>query len=338
MNLKSDGEPSITALVTAVQKEWAGNSKNFQTQLIFRTSLVDDNASNGAAEVMVHSLEGLTRTSKVALEESLGVSISSNSPILLWLVRHQSLPRNWFVVRSSGRTPFEELTMSKFESLLLNFGEAVLAKDSGAQEGIWTGRSTRTNEHLVGTRTGVTRATTVKRRPETLKWDRELYEAMNFVPWLIDGPVARPEVGWTPTPGCKACDEESSGVKRRGRPFNHTPECAERQAVFREQLREMKMLSADEAPLVMEPVAGLVCPRPGTSEAARASSSSSGVVILQPMAVEPDQIVRRGRGLKRASYGDMEIAEICSLILDVNVNEEPHPRVLVMEFSDDEVC
>ena len=52
------------------------------------------------------------------------------------------------------------------------------------------------------------------------------------------------------------------------------------------------------------------------------------------MAVEPAQIVRRG--LKRASYGDMEIAEICSLISDVNVNEEPHPRVLVMEFSDDE--
>ena len=34
MVLKSDGEPSITALVKAVQREWAGDSKNFQTQLI----------------------------------------------------------------------------------------------------------------------------------------------------------------------------------------------------------------------------------------------------------------------------------------------------------------
>ena len=49
MILKS-GEPSITAPVTAVQKEWAGDSKNFQTQLIPRTSPVDDHASNGAAE------------------------------------------------------------------------------------------------------------------------------------------------------------------------------------------------------------------------------------------------------------------------------------------------
>ena len=84
MILKSVGEQSITALVTAVHKEWAGDSKNFQTQLIPRTSPVDDHASGGAAEATVHSLEGLTRTSEVALEESLGVSILSNSPILPW--------------------------------------------------------------------------------------------------------------------------------------------------------------------------------------------------------------------------------------------------------------
>ena len=76
--------------------------------------------------------------------------------------------------------------------------------------GIWLGRSIRTNEHIVGTRVGVIRARTVKRHPETLKWDRELYDAMNFVPWLMDGPVVRPEAGWEPTPGCKACDEERS--------------------------------------------------------------------------------------------------------------------------------
>ena len=52
------------------------------------------------------------------------------------------------------------------------------------------------------------------------------------------------------------------------------------------------------------------------------------------MAVEPDPVMRRG--LDRASEGDMEIAEICSLISDVNVNEEPHPQVPVMEFSAEE--
>ena len=52
------------------------------------------------------------------------------------------------------------------------------------------------------------------------------------------------------------------------------------------------------------------------------------------MAVEPDPMVRRG--LKRASEGDPEIAEICSWISDVNVNEEPHPQVPVGEFTDEE--
>ena len=93
----------------------------------------------------------------------------------------------------------DELTMSKSQSPLLNFGEAVLAKESGVQVGklgpswdlgIWMGRSTRTIEHAVGTRTGVIRARIVKRRPETLNWDRELYDAMNFVPWLVDGLTA----------------------------------------------------------------------------------------------------------------------------------------------------
>ena len=55
----------------------------------------------------------------------------------------------------------------------------------------------------------------------------------------------------------------------------------------------------------------------------------------QRMAVEPDLTEARGhkRGLEG---GDMEIAEVCSFISDVNVNEEPHPRVPVMEFTADE--
>ena len=53
---------------------------------------------------------------------------------------------------------------------------------------------------------------------------------MNLVPWLIDGKVTRPEAGWETTPGCKACDEERPGVKRRSKPFNHTVRLREFQA------------------------------------------------------------------------------------------------------------
>ena len=109
------------------------------------------------------------------------------------------------------------------------------------------------------------------------------------------------------------------------------PECLERQAVFREQLRTS---SVGHAPLAMEPVAGPVLPWPGMSETAGAPSSSSGMEVPQPMAVEPDPVVRRG--FKRASEGGPEISEICSWISDVKVNEEPHPQVPVGEFTDEE--
>ena len=102
---------------------------------------------------------------------------------------------------------------------------------------------------------------------------------MNFVPRLIDGPVADPETGWEPTPGCKACDEERSAVKRRGRPFDHTPECIERQADFRARHREMKMLPADVTSPVLDPSIGTAPLLPGPSVIAEPSSSSSEVVF-----------------------------------------------------------
>ena len=155
--------------------------------------------------------------------------------------------------------------MSKFQSHLLNFAEAVLAKESAAQEGKLAGvgpwyldgqiDEDKTNI-LSAQEFGVIKARTAKRRPETLKWDRELYEAINVVSWLIDGPLQDRKLAGHQHPGCKACDGETSGVRHRGRPFNHSPECSTRQPDFRERLREMKMLSAHEASSVMEPAAG----------------------------------------------------------------------------------
>ena len=134
------------------------------------------------------------------------------------------------------------------------------------------------------------KARTVKRRPETLKWDRELYDSMNFVPWLIDGPVARPEAG-----GNQHLDAKRPS---RGRPFNHTAECAAKQSDFQERLREMKMLSAHEDTPALDPGSGAVPAWPVVSETAGASSSSSGGGgIAQPMAVESD--LTHTRGLKR---------------------------------------
>ena len=59
MILKNDGGTLITAVERTVQGKGTVDNQNFQTQLIFCTSPVDDHATNGAVEAMVYSLEGL---------------------------------------------------------------------------------------------------------------------------------------------------------------------------------------------------------------------------------------------------------------------------------------
>ena len=82
MILKNDDVLLITVVERTVQGKGTVDNQNFQTQFIPCTSPIDDHATNGAVEAMVHSLEGLNRPSKNVLEETLGVSILPISPIL----------------------------------------------------------------------------------------------------------------------------------------------------------------------------------------------------------------------------------------------------------------
>ena len=96
----------------------------------------------------------------------------------------------------------------------------------------------------------------------------------------------------------------------------------------------MKMLASDVTSPMLDPSIGTTPLLPGTSVIAEPSSSSS-VVVSHPMAVDFD--TSESRGLKRGLEGsDMEISEVCSFISDVNVNEEPHPSVPDVEFTDEE--
>eukprot|EP00959_Pyramimonas_sp_CCMP1952_P043386 907428-Pyramimonas_sp.AAC.1 len=82
--------------------------------------------------------------------------------------------------------------MVKYRSPLLNFAENVLAKKSGVpdnrltsawQAGVWLGRSTDTDEHIVGAALGIVKARTVKKKPEELQWDKEAFDKMVFPMW-----------------------------------------------------------------------------------------------------------------------------------------------------------
>ena len=114
--------------------------------------------------------------------------------------------------------------MVKYTSPILQLFEKVVAKEVGVhdqklqgpwQVGLWLGRSTDTNEHLVSTETGVVRARTVRRVVPEEQWDKELAEKSIWMPWASDdSPEARATSAWTPTEGCRACEDESQPIRR----------------------------------------------------------------------------------------------------------------------------
>ena len=135
----------------------------FQTQLIPQTTPVDDHETNGVAKAMVHSLEGLTRVVRFPWRELLGSRFrNSADSAVVGEAPELSQEPVWGEVKR-GKTPFEELSMSKLQSPLLYFG-AVLAEESGAQGGQTAlGLGCGHLDGLMDTRTLVIRARTVKR-------------------------------------------------------------------------------------------------------------------------------------------------------------------------------
>ena len=82
--------------------------------------------------------------------------------------------------------------MARFRSPVLEFAEAMMAHklEEGRDKfknswevGIWMGRVTTTGEQIMGCPTGVLKVRSVKRRPESLQWDRGLFECMVWRPW-----------------------------------------------------------------------------------------------------------------------------------------------------------
>jgi hypothetical protein len=79
--LKSDQEPSITALVNSVKHVWHG-------ELIPEASPKGESKSSGEVERAVQSVHGLARTIKDYIEPQSGITIEPRSPLLAWLVEH----------------------------------------------------------------------------------------------------------------------------------------------------------------------------------------------------------------------------------------------------------
>ena len=104
-----------------------------------------------------------------------------------------------FLVGKDGRTGYERRRRGRRCTLgVVPFGEIVWYKmiregkerkykfESEWEEGLWLGHTRSSNEVLIGTRTGVIRAYSIRRKEEGKRWDSELILEMQGTPQRPD--------------------------------------------------------------------------------------------------------------------------------------------------------
>ena len=116
--LKTDNESSITALVSAVQKQWPG-------EIVPENSPAFESQSNGEVERANQTIQGLARTLKESLSIKSGFDVPDQSPLLAWLIEHAANLYNFYRLDQDGYTPYRRLKGRTWNVKLPEFGEQV---------------------------------------------------------------------------------------------------------------------------------------------------------------------------------------------------------------------
>ena len=148
-------------------------------------------------------------------------------PIFDWLVRHAAWVHERFrQSRHDGRSAFARHLLREYPSQVVPFGETVIFRDTGPIKsklrsnwnfGIWLGRDSQDDMHIVGTRQGIVKARSVKRTIPSERYDQQLLLQMKGRPYDIKGdkvfespPLAQPTSG-TSASSSSAAPMASSG-------------------------------------------------------------------------------------------------------------------------------
>ena len=113
--------------------------------------------------------------------------------MLPWTIRHAAWVLTRYNVRTDTRmTPCETPRGQKYRNEILRLGAQVLSRKPGANvnqllqpwvTGLWLGRDTLSDEHLIGTAAGVMRSRAVRRLQDSIRWVPEALRAMIDTPW-----------------------------------------------------------------------------------------------------------------------------------------------------------
>ena len=181
--LQSDPEPSIQDVVGKVCTQVPGG--------MARITLKQSKQSLGLAERFHGTVESDCRVLLLSILNSYKIEF------LPPMVRHAA----WFHERfrrsrHDGRTAFARHMLREYPSQVVLFGETVIFRDtrpikcklrSNWNFGVWLGRDSQDDMHVLGTRQGVVKARSVKRTIQSERYDQQLLLQMKGRPYDIRG-------------------------------------------------------------------------------------------------------------------------------------------------------
>ena len=178
--VKSDQEPAVQAIITAVGKTRAAAGGG---RMVVEASPVGQSASNGIAERAIGSVGAQMRVIRSALQERWGVKLEGEHPIFTWMAEYAAVLLNRFEVGQDGKTSYERSRGKKAKMMGLEFGEGLLWKRKpvgGAlgklsclwEDGIYLGIKATTGEIIIGTERGAWRTRTVQRKTIEDRWNK----------------------------------------------------------------------------------------------------------------------------------------------------------------------
>ena len=116
------------------------------------------------------------RTFKVAIKENYSMDIDVTTPLMCWIVKHASWVQNRYQLHDDGKSSYERRWGTAYYKPNCEFAECVLFQYATTDwpktsiawyYGIWLGRCAQSDEHFIGTPTGVYRTRTVRRQPNS---------------------------------------------------------------------------------------------------------------------------------------------------------------------------
>ena len=184
---RSDQEPALKALRDAVKTAWIGD-------IIPEETPVAESKSAGTVERAVRSVQGVFRSVRRSVEAKYGHKVQPEHPCIPWLVKMASLAMCRHHVGVDGKTAIERLKGRKFQRVVAEPCECIMYLVAGTRgknkaetrwaEGIYLGVREESGEIIVGTKDGVVKSRTFRRKSsEEERWNHVQFMEMKGTPW-----------------------------------------------------------------------------------------------------------------------------------------------------------